>query len=140
MWRMITERPVRANPPQGEAGDGRAGEGMPPSLTSLLKESLRKSPYHLFQYNGRVGGDDVFEEDGDGHAISATWIWDLQTFALPLRVQILDGAKRDDIVTMLLKIAEHVEHHLPETIDWESEQASEDAMIEETLAARPEVL
>jgi hypothetical protein len=81
----------------------------------LLDEYAGKPARRLIQIDGHQAGagDDVMMPDDDGHELMAGATYELRNVAgtpsLPVRVELCEDATKDEVVTLLRKIAEWVE-------------------------------
>jgi hypothetical protein len=87
----------------------------------LLEEYARKKVVRrLIQIDGHKvgGGDSVMHPDEDGHCLMWGEEYELRNIGgsphLPVRVQVYEGANKQDVVTLLRKITAWVER------DWDA--------------------
>jgi hypothetical protein len=80
----------------------------------LLEEYARKTPTRLIQIDGhRTEGDSVMHPDEDGHCLMYGEEYELRNIGasalLPVRVQIWEGANKDEVLALLRKATDLVE-------------------------------
>jgi hypothetical protein len=79
----------------------------------LLEQYSRKPVRRLIQIDGHRTNDDMMRPDEDGHSLMAGEDYGLYNIAgtptLPVRVQIYEGADKQEVLTLLGKIADWVE-------------------------------
>ncbi len=83
----------------------------------LLEEYSRKPVRRLIQIDGhRTEGDSAMHPDEEGHCLMAVEDYGLYNIAgtseLPVRVQIHEGADKQEVLSLLRKIADWVERDL----------------------------
>jgi hypothetical protein len=83
----------------------------------LLQEYTDKPPRRMIQIDGHKipEGDSVMHPDEDGHCFTGGEAYELRNIgaseSLPVRVQIWEGADKDEVLTLLGKITDCVERY-----------------------------
>jgi hypothetical protein len=77
----------------------------------LLEQYARKIPRRLIQIDGhRIQGDSIMDPDEDGHSRMYGEEYELRNIGssdlLPVRVQIWEGAHKDEVLALLPKITD----------------------------------
>jgi hypothetical protein len=109
----------------------------------LLEEHAKKKPVRLVQIDGHQvnGGDDVMHPDEDGHCLMGGEAYELRNLSgsrhLPVRVDIYEGADKQEVLALLRKIAAFVERHWDELRGLDNSKPRHLRLVEEEDEAFP---